>query len=429
MNKYDAAVIGGGITGLTASIYLRKAGLSVIVLEKSELLGGRAMTVKKNHALLNLGVHALYLDGEAEQILKELNIHLKGACPPASAIAVWNKRSFPFPAGPLALMSSKLFGFAGKLDLAKVMIKLPKTDPRQMDNISMREWVEKEIRDPLVRHAIYAVSRSNTFVPHPDLLSAGPAIRQLQRTLSGKAFYVERGWGALVEHLEEIALQTGVAIATRKHVVEIAHNGKVCGVRLKNDETIQVSNVIVAGGPGDGYGLVPNAEHTSMAKWKNQARPIKAACLDVVLRKLPKPKPSFIAGFWLDQPIFYNNPSSVVNMSSDGSVVIHMIKHLGMHPGEPREDERQLEQALDMVQPGWRQEELARQFLPAMTVTHHFPTVDSADYCCGPDVPEIRGLYVAGDWTGRGEMLADAALASAKRAAGAVIREHNRTSS
>jgi phytoene dehydrogenase-like protein len=166
-----------------------------------------------------------------------------------------------------------------------------------------------------------------------------------------------------------------------------------------------------------------------MAKWKNQARPIKAACLDVVLRKLPKPKPSFIAGFWLDQPIFYNNPSSVVNMSSDGSVVIHMIKHLGMHPGEPREDERQLEQALDMVQPGWRQEELARQFLPAMTVTHHFPTVDSADYCCGPDVPEIRGLYVAGDWTGRGEMLADAALASAKRAAGAVIREHNRTSS
>jgi hypothetical protein len=34
----------------------------------------------------------------------------------------------------------------------------------------------------------------------------------------------------------------------------------------------------------------------------------------------------------------------------------------------------------------------------------------------GPAVPEIQGLYVAGEWASHGEVLVDAATASAKRA-------------
>ncbi|WP_159886940.1 NAD(P)-binding protein [Paenibacillus puerhi] len=64
---YDVAVIGGGLSGLTASIYLAKAGLyPFFIVEKMNQLGGRAMTVKKKGASLNMGVHAFYLDGEGE---------------------------------------------------------------------------------------------------------------------------------------------------------------------------------------------------------------------------------------------------------------------------------------------------------------------------------------------------------------------------
>lgn len=34
----------------------------------------------------------------------------------------------------------------------------------------------------------------------------------------------------------------------------------------------------------------------------------------------------------------------------------------------------------------------------------------------GPAVPEISGLYVAGEWASHGELLVDASTASAKRA-------------
>jgi hypothetical protein len=33
----------------------------------------------------------------------------------------------------------------------------------------------------------------------------------------------------------------------------------------------------------------------------------------------------------------------------------------------------------------------------------------------GPAVPEIEGLYVAGDWVSHGELLVDTSVASAKR--------------
>jgi len=44
---WDCVIIGGGIAGLTASIYLAQAGKSVLVLEKSNKLGGRGKTTKK----------------------------------------------------------------------------------------------------------------------------------------------------------------------------------------------------------------------------------------------------------------------------------------------------------------------------------------------------------------------------------------------
>ena len=42
--KFDVAIIGGGHNGLTTASYLARAGLSVIVLEKSSIVGGAAIT-------------------------------------------------------------------------------------------------------------------------------------------------------------------------------------------------------------------------------------------------------------------------------------------------------------------------------------------------------------------------------------------------
>ena len=48
---YDVIVIGGGFAGVTAARELRQAGLSVLILEARNRLGGRTFTVKRDGKL------------------------------------------------------------------------------------------------------------------------------------------------------------------------------------------------------------------------------------------------------------------------------------------------------------------------------------------------------------------------------------------
>lgn len=423
MQESNVAIVGGGISGLTAAIYIAKAGYAVTVFEKSNQLGGRAMTIQKHRTMLNLGVHAFYQDGAGETVLKELDIPLKGANPSASAAAIWENKTYQIPTGPLQLLSDQLFSLSGKMNLAKLMMKLNKINTEKIGNISLQAWTENVIQDPMVRRLLYAISRSNSFVPYPELHVAGPALRQLQRTFSGKAFYIEKGWGTLIADLQEKAIQAGVKVENRQHVTKIECDEKVRRIHFSHANSEDVSHVLVTAGMEEACKLVDGAEHTTLAKWNRQARPAYAACLDLVLRRLPEPAHDFIAGFWLDKPIFYNNPTTVVEMSEGDSIVIHLVKHLGTSSGNPKVDIRHLEQAMSVVQPGWQREEISRQFLPQMIASNDFISIDRVDPSPEPAVPEVGGLYVAGDWMGHGELLADAALGSAKRAAHTIIQE------
>ena len=58
--KYDAVVIGAGITGLATGALLAKQGKRVIVLEKGNQPGGRAYTYEDKGFTLNYGPHAVY---------------------------------------------------------------------------------------------------------------------------------------------------------------------------------------------------------------------------------------------------------------------------------------------------------------------------------------------------------------------------------
>ena len=47
-SKYDAIIIGAGPGGLVCSMLLAKAGVKVLILEKSSVVGGRTRLVSKD---------------------------------------------------------------------------------------------------------------------------------------------------------------------------------------------------------------------------------------------------------------------------------------------------------------------------------------------------------------------------------------------
>ncbi|MFB4321900.1 FAD-dependent oxidoreductase [Priestia sp. BR_2] len=411
MLQYDVAVVGGGVAGLTAAIYAARAGKQTILVEKQERLGGRAMTHKKKGAYFNLGGHALY-HGDALSTFRELGLQLPGGRPSVDGYGIWKGKLSPLPMGVKSLFTTPLLSWRGKMELGAWLAKLGKLDTQVYDKMSVREWIEGNVQDPMVRNLFYSLLRTASYVVAPDLQAAGPVLQQLKHALKG-VLYLDRGWGAMVDELKQKALEQGVQIVTKNKVISVDHHeGKVRHVLCGDGMKIEANHIILATPPTVAHELVPHAEETALHTWKEQAVEVTAACLDVALRRLPEPKQQFVYG--LDQTVFLSNQSRAAYLSEDGAQVITLLKYQGKEK-DARRDLQELEETLDLVQPGWRNELVEKQYLPNITVCHDFMHLKRQENP-GPAVPEIIGLYVAGEWAAHGELLVDAATASAKRA-------------
>ncbi len=87
---YDVIVIGGGFAGVTAARELRQAGLSVLILEARNRLGGRTFTVKRDGKLFELGgawVHSTQPNVFAE--INRYNLPLVDSTPGTIPNLLW----------------------------------------------------------------------------------------------------------------------------------------------------------------------------------------------------------------------------------------------------------------------------------------------------------------------------------------------------
>jgi phytoene dehydrogenase-like protein len=181
---------------------------------------------------------------------------------------------------------------------------------------------------------------------------------------------------------------------------------------------IGTSTVLIASNPMIAVGLVEDAEQTSLRRWADRAIPVRAACLDVALSRLPKERATFALG--IDRPLYLSVHSAAARLAPEGCALIQTAKYLPPDDQDSTETiERELEELLDLVQPGWREVIVYRRFLPDMIVMNAMPLArdDGTRGRPGPEVADVPGLYVVGDWVGDEGLLVDASLASARKAA------------
>jgi phytoene dehydrogenase-like protein len=423
----NVAVIGGGLAGLTAANYLARAGFSVTLFEKSSAAGGRARTDVERGFHFNLGPHALYSGGAAIGILRELGVKFQGRPPATSGgYAIDGGARHTLPVGPFSLLTSGLLGLGAKLEFGRLLSEFGKFDARSVERLSIREWAEREIKREAARRLFHSLIRVSTYADDPERQSAGAAIAQFQTALASGVLYLDGGWQTLVHGLREAAEKEGVKIIAGKRVKTIERDARVRGVRLTNDVFHAARTVVIAAGPAEACELIEGSEETALSEWAKAARPVRAACLNVALERLPEPRALFALG--IDRPLYFSVHSAAAKLAPENGAVIHAAKYLGAGPdGAPRAVERELEEALDIMQPGWRDAVVARQFLPAMTVSNALVTATQGGLTGRPRaaVPGVEGLYVAGDWVGPEGMLADASMASAKLAAETVARRRD----
>lgn len=109
-------------------------------------------------------------------------------------------------------------------------------------------------------------------------------------------------------------------------------------------------------------------------------------------------------------------------VAPEGGSLIDVAEHLGswIDP-KPREDQQELEDLLDLMQPGWRQVIIKKRPLPNMLVSNAVVTAAAGGLAGRPDEKIGDNLYVVGDCVGKEGLLSNASFASAKRAADLIL--------
>jgi phytoene dehydrogenase-like protein len=379
-------VIGGGLAGLTAANALADAGCSVVVLEQSAHLGGRAATQREGGFAMNLGPHALYCGGPAMQALRAWNIPFTGH-PPAFGVAwlVYQGDKYPMISDAMSLMKSPLFGVGEKIQAANLLRLFT---AGRAEGGSMRAWIDAHARSEKVRQFAAAMTRLGTYTADMEHLSAPMALRQIAMAIESGVDYIDGGWQTLIDGLADRARGLGVEIR--------------CGSPVSSIAELGAEGIVLA---------VPPQSVEKLTGARFDIRPVRAACLDLALSAMPQGAATF--GLGIDRPFYYSVHSAAAKLAPERCALIHLAKY-----GDG--DRAELEQFADLLMPGWRDAVVSARFLPEMTVSYAIASPEGR-----PAVDAVPGVAICGDWLGGDGLLADASVASAMEAARVVQKATN----
>ena len=184
------AIVGAGLTGLTAAFRLHQQGHQVSLFERSAQPGGAVRTIRENGYLIEAGPNSLqYGAPELKALVKELGLEasLLTAGPAGKKRFIVRGGKFqPVPAGPGAFLSTPLFSFDTKIRIFAELLKRPRVRPT---DLSLAELVRSHFNQELVDYAVNPLI-AGIYAGDPEKLSVKHAFAML-----GQA---ERSHGSLL---------------------------------------------------------------------------------------------------------------------------------------------------------------------------------------------------------------------------------------
>ncbi len=379
-------IVGGGLGGLAAAVQLGRLGVPAVLL------------------------------------LRQLDVPINAASRgPNGGLAVWRGRRYTLPVGGCSLLTTDLIGASAKRELARLLTSMRTVNVDEIQDVSIGAWLRTRSREPDVIQLVLAMVRQATYCDDPDRLSASAAIDQLGLSMRGAVLCLHHGWASLVASLRSAATAGGVTIVSRSRVAGVTiANGRAAGVMLADGASLTADAVIVATGPGSARQLLHDA--SAFAAPPPTTTAIRIASLDLTLRTLPRERTVFALG--IDEPWCFSADSTIARVAPPRGAVVHLAKCLPAGTQGAAADEHQLERAMDLLQPGWRDVVVYRRFVPSAPVSHAIVTYEAGGFPgrTRGRVPGLDNVFLAGDWIGPIGQLADAAVASGVEAARSAAR-------
>ncbi len=187
----DVIILGGGISGLATAYRLHRAGLDVLLLEKSRRIGGAIQSESVDGFLIDYGPNSsLETSPKIREFIDELGLKESRVYANSEAnrrYIVRNGSLYPLPMNPPQFLKSRLFSTKAKFRL----LKEPFISPAPQDKEeSIAEFVERRLGREFLDYAI------NPFVA--GVFSGDPA-RLSVRSAVHKVYELESRYGSLIK--------------------------------------------------------------------------------------------------------------------------------------------------------------------------------------------------------------------------------------
>ena len=154
----SVAIIGAGITGLTAAFYLKRKGVPVTVYEASGRVGGVIQSIRQDGYLAEFGPNTLLeTSPKITQLIQDAGLASRRLNPDPRAEAryvVRYKRPIEMPAKPLGFFTTELFSLGAKLAVVREPFVKPR---REGPEESIAQFVVRRFNQEFLDHAIDAL--------------------------------------------------------------------------------------------------------------------------------------------------------------------------------------------------------------------------------------------------------------------------------
>jgi oxygen-dependent protoporphyrinogen oxidase len=179
----SVAIIGAGITGLTAGFYLQRKGIPVTVYEAGGRAGGVIQSIRKEGYLAETGPNTiLETSPKIAQLIQDAGLESRKLNPQPNAEAryvVRYKRPIAMPGSPLGFFTTNLFSAKAKLAVLREPFVSPRRDGKEE---SIAEFVIRRLGNEFLDQAIDALV-AGIYAGDPRKLSvtqAFPKLAQLE---------------------------------------------------------------------------------------------------------------------------------------------------------------------------------------------------------------------------------------------------------